>query len=290
VGTDRKVDDGHSRYEKRYYEKEIEAAAKLAKKKEMQRLIDLVQNSIKKDPRLVAAKEAKKAAKEAFHLSKESESKRKAELQTNARAWAEKEEEIAREAAKASKQDKEKLKKAMSKARNTLRKLLRGTAEKGLGAGEYGLVSADDMEKICANCNLDALNAMNEAMGGEPAAKDVSLLKVEGVDLISRLMEESMSLSSQAENDELIAKDARKRELEERAAPEKMRKRPELREWTNTDNDMLARGLRKYPAGVTNRWISLSQFLNYELKPEHSYEAEECLIAAYTLIEASSKA
>ena len=101
----------------------------------MNRLIDLVQNCMKKDPRILREKEMKKTMKEATKNSKEFEVKRKLELVNNAKLWAESEEEIARELAKANKADKEKLKKASSKARNTLRKLLRGTAEKGLGAG-----------------------------------------------------------------------------------------------------------------------------------------------------------
>jgi hypothetical protein len=262
--------------------KEIEAAAKEAKRKEMNRLIDLVQTCMKKDPRLVAEKEAKKAAKEASKSSKEAEAKKKVELQTNARAWDLQQEEAAREAAKANKQDKEKLKKAQSKARNILRKLLRGTAEKGLGSGEYGLISEEEMEKVCAGCSLETLNSMNEAMGGEPATKDIALLLVDGVDTVRKLMEESLSSASQAEDDERIAKDARKRELEERAAPER-RKRPEMREWSSADNEVVARSLRRYPAGVANRWVLVSNYLNDQLKPECSFDPEECLIAAYLL-------
>ena len=287
VGTDRKVDDGYSRYEKRYYQKEIEAAAKEAKRKEMNRLIDLVQNCMKKDPRLIREKEARKAAKEANKLSKEAEAKRKAELQTSARNWDAEQEEKAKELAKANKQDKEKLKKAQSKARNTLRKLFRATAEKGLGSGEYGLLSEEEMERICANCNLEVLNAMNDAMGGEPATKDASLLLVEGADSVRRLLEEAVSSTSQAEDDERIAKEARKRELEERSAPDR-KKKPEVRDWTASDNEVLERSLRRYPAGFPNRWVSVANYLNDQLKPEYSFDAEECLIAAYLMSAGSS--
>ena len=291
VGTDRKVDDGYSRFEKRYYLKEIEKAAKEAKAKEMNRLIELVQNCMKKDPRIVREKEAKKAAKEATKLSKEAELKRKSDLKENAKLWAEKEEEAAKELAKANKADKEKLKKAASKARNTLKKLLRGTAEKGLGSGEYGLVSSEDVEKICASCSLEILTFMNEAMGGEAATKDSSLIKVDGVEALRRLMEEGMSVASHGEDDERIAKEARRREMEEKSAPEKRRK-PETREWSEEDNQVLAKALRRYPAGsgsgTTSRWVLIANYLNDQLKPEYSFDQEEVLIAAYLLNNASA--
>lgn len=287
VGTDRKVDDGYSRFEKRYYQKEIEAAAKEAKRKEMNRLIDLVQNCMKKDPRLLKEKEARKAAKESVRLSKEAEAKRKAELQTNARNWDAEQEEKAKELAKASKQEKEKLKKAQSKARNILRKLFRATAEKGLGSGEYGLLSDEEMERICANCNLEVLNAMNSAMGDEAATKDPSLLTVDGIETVRRLLEEVLSSTSQAEDDERIAKEARKRELEDRNSSER-KKKPDSREWTPSENEVLERSLRRYPAGIPNRWVSIANYMNDQLKPEFSFDPEECLVAAYLLSTASS--
>lgn len=288
VGTDRKIDDGYSRYEKRYYAKEIEKAAKEAKQKEMNRLIDLVQTCMKRDPRLVRDKEAKKAAKDASKFSKESELKRRSDLVSNSKAWADAEEEAAKEIAKANKADKEKLKKAQSKARNTLRKLLRGTAEKGLGSGEYGLVTEEEMEKICSTCSLDVLNVMNDSMGGEAATKDSSVLLVDGVEQVRKLMEESLSVASQAEDDERIAKEARRRDMEEKAAPEK-KKKPDSREWSAEDNAALAKGLRRYPAGLANRWLLLTSYLNDQRRPEYSYDAEEVLIAAYLLSEGTKE-
>ena len=44
------------------------------------------------------------------------------------------------------KAEKEKLKKVQSKARNTLRKLLRLSATLGHGSGEYGIVTEADVE------------------------------------------------------------------------------------------------------------------------------------------------
>jgi hypothetical protein len=71
---------------------------------------------------------------------------------------------------------------AESKARNILKKLLRISAAKGQGSGEYGIITEADVEILCANCELEDLNTMNNGMGGEPASKDPELFQIAGAD------------------------------------------------------------------------------------------------------------
>ena len=61
-------------------------------------------------------------------------------------SWAQQLEDKANESQPSNKAEKEKLKKVQSKARNTLRKLLRLSATLGNGSGEYGIVSEADVE------------------------------------------------------------------------------------------------------------------------------------------------
>ena len=68
-------------------QKENERLANKLKKKEMERLIDLVTLAERKDPRIVADKEKRKNAKNADKEAKEAESKRKAEEESAAKQW-----------------------------------------------------------------------------------------------------------------------------------------------------------------------------------------------------------
>ena len=136
VGAEYKPDDAGSREEKRYMQKENERLAKKLKKKEMERLIELVAMAEKYDPRVVADKARRKEKKESEKNAKENSAKVRAEEEAAAKVWAEAQE--AQAGGDLSKAEKEKLKKAVSKCRNILRKLLRFSAAAGHGSGEYG--------------------------------------------------------------------------------------------------------------------------------------------------------
>lgn len=286
VGAEHKPDDAGSREEKRYMQKENDRIAKKLKKKEMERLIQLVTLAEKYDPRINADKEARKNAKEAEKNAKEAAAKRKAEEEQAAKEWAEKQEEEDRQTKAANKMDREKLKKLQSKHRNTLRKLLRGSAALGHGSGEYGIVSTADVELICANCDVQDLTDMNDAMGGEPATKDNALINVAGFAVVNEKLERVKEIAEQQAEDERIAREAKKREAEDKAAADrrgKNQKPVEEREWTRDSLSMLSKCVARYPAGSPNRWQSITNYMNVQLKPTDSYTQDELLRTAYNL-------
>ncbi len=41
--------------------------------------------------------------------------------------------------------------------------------------------------------------------------------------------------------------------------------------------------VNRYPAGVANRWQSITNYMNVQLKPTVSFSQEECLRFAYKL-------
>ena len=142
----------------------------------------------RKDPRIQAEKDRKKLLKDADKNAKEADSKRKAEEEAAAKLWVESLETEFQNKNNLNKVEKEKLKKNQSNARNILRKLLRISATKGHGSGEYGIVTTADVEVICANSDLEDLNIMNTALGGAAAVKDEGLFMISGADeVISRL-------------------------------------------------------------------------------------------------------
>ena len=278
VGAEYKPDDAGSREEKRFMQKENERLAKKHKKKEMERLIALVAMAEKYDPRVVADKLRRKESKESEKNAKENSAKVRAEEEAAAKAWAE-----AQDASEGmTKADKEKMKKAVSKCRNILRKLLRFSAAAGHGSGEYGILSNDEVELICAQCNMDELNAMNDAMGGEPASKDGSLLNAAGFDIARKSVETARARSGETVEDEQIAKDAKKRETLEKAAPKKTSTAAvEDRIFTDAELDAVKMCLSRYPAGSVNRWVNIMNYINVKMNPTVSYTQDEILRAAY---------
>lgn len=288
VGAEHKPDEATSREEKRWMMKENERLAKKMKKKEMERLIQLVTIAEKYDPRITADKEKKRMAKEADKNAKEAIAKKKADEEAAAKAWAEQQENEERERQSAQKLDKEKLKKAQSKGRNILRKLLRATAELGHGSGEYGILSDADVETLCNHCKLEDLNEVNNALGGEPASKDNALVKTDGFQVVIDKVAHLKALEQQAAEDEQIAKEAKKREADDKAAAEKKGKKgaevaPVEREWAREELSMLAKSVSRYPAGSANRWVSITNYMNVQIKPAVSYTQEELLRIAYVL-------
>lgn len=66
--------------------------------------------------------------------------------------------------------------------------------------GEYGILSVADVEVICANGQLEDLTEVTEALGGEPAAKDGALLKVEGFQVVKDLVARMHQISEQVQH------------------------------------------------------------------------------------------
>lgn len=185
-----------------------------------------------------------------------------------------------------SKEEKEKLKKAISKCRNILRKLLRHSATLGHGSGEYGIVTADEVEQICASCDMDDLNEMNNSMGGEPASKDQNLVVVAGFEVVKSKLVSVRAKSLEAAEDEQIAKDAKKREQAEKLntkKPKATNGNPEEKAWTEDQISALKTCLKRYPAGSANRWVNIMNYVNVKTDPAVSFTQDEIVMAAYRM-------
>lgn len=175
VGAEHNPDSATDRYEKRKYQQENEKLAKKLKMKEMQRIINLVDRAKQFDPRILAFKEEQKAAKEAARLAKLA--------QRNAGNTPPPTE--AKEVKVLTKAEKEKLRKLESKTRNTFKKLVRQLAERcaavagnsDKAVGEYGVFSVTDVENnLCVNSTMDELSCFSNAMGGDEATKDTTIV------------------------------------------------------------------------------------------------------------------
>jgi hypothetical protein len=66
-----------------------------------------------------------------------------------------------------------------------MRKLFKAVKDStSADGGEYGVVTDAMMETIQAKADLARLNLMNDALGGEAATKDVSLLTTGGMQAV----------------------------------------------------------------------------------------------------------
>ena len=248
----------------------------------MNRIIDLVTLAEKRDPRIVAYKNARKAAKENAAASRENAAKRAQENEDGALAWIESEEQALKEANSANKAEREKLKKKQSAERNLLKKLLRAASTLGHGdKGEYGPFTEADIEIIAANADLNDLTAMTTAMGSKEAEKDNSLFQVKGIDTVTTKLAGYADRVAAIVDDERIAKETRKRESEAKfASPTKEIKE---REWDTTMDDFANAALNRYPITHATRWQSICNFLNDRIKPNYVISLKEAQIRCWQL-------
>lgn len=275
-------EEATSREEKRWMQKENEKIGKKLKKKEMDRIIDLVMLAQRKDPRIVADKEARRLAKEAEKLQKEAEEQRKAKELEETIAAAERAEIEAKELAAASKVDREKMKKIMSKARNILRKLLRHTAILGLGDHAYGILTDEEQEILCSNSLLEELNAMNDAMGGEPATKDPTLFSVDGVEMVKSIFENiKVRKQEEAEAERMLREQKKAVATSDKTTTKDASAKVTEREWSRESLSMLAKAVAKYPAGQADRWGLITKFMNDSVRANPPFTQDECVKAAF---------
>ena len=179
-----------------------------------------------------------------------------------------------------------------------MRKLLRLTAAAGHGSGEYGVATEADVEVLCANCELEELNVLVAALGGDPAVKDPTLLQMGGAGDVAAMVERMKGEAGEAGEDERIAKDAKKRETLEAAVSKK--KQPSTpnkggevvvpdRDWTGEELSAIHAAMQRYPAHLPNRWQLIAYYVNDKILPADgvppavmSVGGDEILRAAYT--------
>ena len=280
LGAEHKPDDAGSREEKRWMQKENQKIAEKLKRKEMNRIITLVSLGEKFDPRIVADKAARKAAKDSAKNAKEADAKRAKADHDGALAWIEREETAAKEAKADSKAEREKLKKKTSAARNLLKKLLRASSTLGHGdKGEYGILTEGELDSITTNANLAELTKMTDAMGGDAANKDNSQFKKEGTVVVQTMLPVMLDKQNWVAEDERLQKDARKREAEDKAKTGKGTSA--AREWSDETKGHLSDAVSRYAVGHQSRWPMITNYLNDRVQPEVSFAELEVKIAAY---------
>lgn len=283
---DNRPEDAGDRYERRHMEKENAKKAVKLKAKEMQRIIELVTLAERKDPRIVAAKNARRIAKESAANAREEAARMQESNEKAAAEWIVSEETAQKEALGTTKAEREKAKKKMSAERNLLKKLLRAASGLGLGdKGEYGPCTEADVEVIAANADMSDLQAMTSAMGGKEAEKDNSLFKSAGLDIVAIKLSVYADKASIAEEDERLAKEAK---IRESSSPHKQGKVKEVRVWTEEQDSFVKTALSRYPVSHVTRWQAITNFLNDRLKLQKNFiSVKEAQVRGWQLSTAS---
>mmetsp|Transcript_20127 Transcript_20127/g.42579 ORF Transcript_20127/g.42579 Transcript_20127/m.42579 type:complete len:530 (-) Transcript_20127:393-1982(-) len=172
--TQEHLDNAESRYEKRWFQKEIDRAAKKLKQHEVARISLLVEKAMASDPRmikerkrLIEEKEKKQRDRKQAALDKK-EAEEKAKLAEQEKAEEEKkrkgEEKMAKE------QEKKKLRKAKQAFKKYVAAALAELKEK-----EYAL--EDEVDLICAELDRLKLTKLNSQLHSKPATNVVSIVK-----------------------------------------------------------------------------------------------------------------
>ena len=278
IGAEHNPDEAQDRYQKRMYQQENEKLAKKLKKKEIERIINLVTRAMQFDPRILADKEKKKQAELLIQQQIEAEA-------------------LAKENQKNAKFDKEKQRKLDSKTRNTCKKLLRifatrcntivGNTIKNIG--EYGMFSIDDIENVMlTQSTMDDLNNINDILGGEAVVKDegyIHSLSDEECNSIRTLIKEQVNT---CKNRMKAAATPNNAAAVASAAVSTTTAGIE-RQWNRDELSALAKAIKKFPAGAANRWVSIAQELNTVLKPEAgAYTVDECLRISHNIVKMMS--
>lgn len=280
-------DEAQCREHKRWMAKENEKNAKKLKKKEISRVLEFVTRAMSHDPRIIAEKERVKKEKIA---QKEDHQRKKLLAQKEKDEKAKRIEAEKEQHAREEKLHHEKIRKQASKSRNIFRKLLRAVTNLGPGCtqtvgvewvgGEYGIMTAEDCDLVCQSTDTALLMALNEKMGGEAAIADSSAYVTAGMeDVLAHLSSLKQSIDHKKQ-EELKQTELRKKEHEKNAVASTLKKKGVNREWTGEEFSVLSKGIRKFPAGSRQRWVTICNFMNDLLKPDIPYEKEECLKAS----------
>ena len=155
-----------------------------------------------------------------------------------------------------------------------------------LGDGAYGILKDEELEFLCANATIEELNEVNNAFGGEAATKDPSVFITSGTTVVLKQFDDlkNKKKGGNVEKVEAVAPANATPAAPASATSAKTTAAPvsaAAREWTRDNLSMLAKAVAKYPAGFSNRWGCVANFMNDSLHPNSPYTQDECIKVAF---------
>jgi DnaJ family protein C protein 2 len=279
--TEDHLENAESRYEKRWYQKEIDRHAKKLKQQEVARITTLVERAMAADPRLIQERKRLIEEKEQRQREREQQAlEKKMAAEEAAKAEERRIEEEKKQKAE-EKLQREKEKKMLRKAKQSFRRQVSGALEELLEK-EHAL--EDEVDLICSQLDRTQLIELNDALDAKSAAETVKAVKKHADELRGSATEEKdtantakngSSAKSKMNNENGLAKDTES--ASKAKAP-----------FTKEELSALAKGIKKFPPGGANRWDQIANYINNSCRPDDPKTKEEC-IETFNQINKSAK-
>ncbi|CAG0918053.1 unnamed protein product [Notodromas monacha] len=264
---------GQDREERRWIEKQNRVARKSRRKEEIARIRELVDNAYNCDPRIIRFREEekerkageKRARQEAIRLKKEKEEQERLAAEAEEKRLKEEAEAIEKARADIEKKEREQQKKSLKKERKVLRTLCK---EKNYFTESDGdrVQAMEEVERLCEGLDLLRLKELNEALGTsrakeafeEQVAYMRSKLEIEKEETIGNYMRTNGTASG--------ARDGDKSD-----------------KWSHEDLQLLIKAVNLFPAGTSQRWEVVANFVNQHTKTDIKRIAKDVLSRAKIL-------
>ncbi|KAL3925295.1 MAG: hypothetical protein SGILL_000501 [Bacillariaceae sp.] len=279
------LENAESRYEKRWYQKEIDRHAKKLKQQEVARITTLVERAMAADPRLIQErkrlieeKEQKQRDREqqALDKKKQAEDAAKAEEQRL-------EEEKKRKADEKIQREKEK--KMLRKVKQSFRRQVSGALEELLEK-EHAL--EDEVDLICSQLDRARLTELNDALDAKSAPDIVTAIRQRAEKLRNGTAEEkNEAVTANANNVVQSSTNGANGSTNSTETNGKASKAKSA--FTKEELSALAKGAKKFPPGGANRWDQIANYINNSCRPDDPKTKEEC-IETFNRINKSAKA
>eukprot|EP00980_Cylindrotheca_fusiformis_P022864 scaffold9857_cov127-Cylindrotheca_fusiformis.AAC.10 len=257
--TQDQLEQAESRYEKRWYQKEIDRKAKKLKQQEQSRITTLVERAMASDPRLQQEKERLIKEKEEKQRRKEEEALEKIRQEEAARLAEERMQREAENKKKSEKLIREKEKKMLRKTKQAFRKIV-GEALASLRQSEHAL--EDEVDLICTELNREQLTKLNRNLESKSTPAEVLELVRKRAANVEDKREEEESTPEIVQISVISSPES--------SVPKKVPFSPD-------EMSALAKGVKKFPAGGGNRWDQIAAYINNVCHPEPPRTKEECI-------------
>lgn len=243
-------DDAEFREERRWMERQNQKMRKKLQDGERRRIIRLVENAERLDPRLRAERE-------------EIQAKKREEKERRARLKQEEQDEKLREAEEKKKQEereqaereeKERLEREERKQKAQLAKKGRQRAKKAMQSRcKLNAAEEEDFQEFCLALDADALEALCQRMEKLPTKQK---------DAEAKVREELAAWKKKQEGDkEEQAKQREEAKQREKQQANEAKGAASGTAWAVEEMGFLAKGLQKFPGGIGGRWGLIAQFL-----------------------------
>mmetsp|Transcript_16595 Transcript_16595/g.21771 ORF Transcript_16595/g.21771 Transcript_16595/m.21771 type:complete len:655 (-) Transcript_16595:817-2781(-) len=278
------IETAGCREEKRWMINQNEKIRKKKKKKEYERISNLVERAQKRDPRILRAREEEKQKKEKaakerlaakLAAEKELEEKRMAEEKEKAEA-----ERIAKETREKEKKERQAKKKALKRRIKLINRRVETSCNWLNKSPSERLTALDMVDDICHGVqDADELSELFAALANVDAAKDEVNEKaaMKALEALNLAHQEKKQNKADKAKEQQSKREAVIRKEEELAAAKRDALKGE--EWSQEELSTLAKALKKFPGGSRKRWENVAEYININCSQHEGKNRtkEQCL-------------